>query len=76
MFACTSIHGNEQKERELTQKERELRQKKHLCISENLAKSAYIKLLSLFAFAKGTTFFSFHLVSRSRIPSPSLTVFC
>ena len=27
MFACTSIHGNEQKETELTQKERELRQK-------------------------------------------------
>jgi len=42
MFACTSIHGNEQKERELTQKERELRQKEPLYISENLAKSAYI----------------------------------
>ena len=27
MIACTSIHGNEQKERELTQKERKLRQK-------------------------------------------------
>ena len=27
MFACTSIHGNEQKKRELTQKERKLRQK-------------------------------------------------
>ena len=42
MFACTSIHGNEQKEKELTQKERELRQKESLCIFENLTKSAYI----------------------------------
>ena len=32
MFTCTSIHGNDQKERELTQKKRELRQKKPLCI--------------------------------------------
>ena len=27
MFACTSIHGNEQKERELSQKEKKIKTK-------------------------------------------------
>ena len=72
MFTCTSIHGNEKKERELTQTERELRQKEHLCISENLVKSVYIYLLSLFAFAKGTAFSSFHLVHAHVFHRPRL----
>ena len=70
MFTCTSIHGNEQKERELTQKERKLRQNER----ERLLLILYYKscglaiALTLASLARPRS----HWPPPSRPPSPML----
>ena len=72
MFACTSIHGNEQKERELTQNERELRQKDIFAFLKTLSNLSTFNYFPSLHLQKGQLFppfiwFHAHVFHRPRL---------